>query len=408
MISKYIVKQMTDYAISEMAKKQPNVSRRKLKYYYDIQSIHKLFEGLLVNYHNYKHAQYKLKHNKDGRENYEKKKNRKYLRYGHPKYCHDETHFNTILFKSNGGQSVKRIDNYTIQIPRFRKITLKKTNANFGKTERIQDIKLKQYKNGKFELQFTIEKHLDRKPIPKQVKAVALDWNMHLNRLLVANNHTFYGLSNALNKQMITIDKKLRKMDNLLNDHKTDDSNQTKLWLRQRQNLFAKQSNVMKEWLIKTIKEIAGQYDVICIERLASFAMRNEKRKKKRKNPKEITYNHNHELSKLMPGVFKKVCESIVSDQGKVLIEVDSYLTSKTCHKCGYINNNLRPGQEHWQCSDEQCYYYKHIHDRDVNAAINILVWALNPEKHIKWQLHLRDNDKFDYLKKEDELVTVF
>ena len=85
----------------------------------------------------------------------------------------------------------------------------------------------------------------------------------------------------------------------------------------------------------------------------------------------------------------KKVCESIIPNQGKVLIEVDSYLTSKVCHACGYINNNLQLGQEHWQCSNKECYYYNNIHDRDVNAAINILAWALNPEKHIKWQLHL-------------------
>lgn len=411
MVSKYIIKQMTDYAINQMLKKQPDVTKRKLKYYFDIQSIHKMFEGMLVNYHNYKHAQAKLEHSEDGRKKYEAKKNCNYINYGHPKYCHDEAHFNTIFFKSNGGQSVKRLNAHTMKIPYFGEITLKEPNLKFGNVERIQDIKLKQYKNSKFELQFTLEKQLNRKTIPKQVKAVALDWNMHLNRLLVANDHTFYGLSNELSNEMVTIDHKLRVLDNLLNEHKKDNSNLTKLWSLQRQNLFTKQTNIMKEWLIKTIKDIASRYDVICIEQLASFTMRNKKRKKYRKNDPlkdRITYNHNHELSKLMPGIFKKVCESIVPDQGKVLIEVDSYLTSKVCHACGYINNNLQLGQEHWQCSNKKCYYYKHIHDRDINAAINILVWALNPEKHIKWQLHLQNNDEFNYLKKEDELVTVF
>ena len=41
--------------------------------------------------------------------------------------------------------------------------------------------------------------------------------------------------------------------------------------------------------------------------------------------------------------------------------------SSKLCHKCGYVNNELSLSDREWTCP--QC---GARHDRDVNAAINI------------------------------------
>lgn len=53
---------------------------------------------------------------------------------------------------------------------------------------------------------------------------------------------------------------------------------------------------------------------------------------------------------------------------GVHLIKVDPKNTSKTCSNCGYINKNLRLEHRCWECPvcDTE-------HDRDVNAAKNIL-----------------------------------
>ena len=42
--------------------------------------------------------------------------------------------------------------------------------------------------------------------------------------------------------------------------------------------------------------------------------------------------------------------------------------SSKICHECGYINNDLKLGQRNWICPN--CNIKLH---RDVNASINIL-----------------------------------
>ena len=54
----------------------------------------------------------------------------------------------------------------------------------------------------------------------------------------------------------------------------------------------------------------------------------------------------------------------------KFVIEVDRWFaSSKTCHECGYIYKNLTLGEREWTCS--QCGTH---HDRDINAAMNILI----------------------------------
>lgn len=58
---------------------------------------------------------------------------------------------------------------------------------------------------------------------------------------------------------------------------------------------------------------------------------------------------------------------------GKTLIKISHWLpSSKTCNVCGYKHPNLTENIRKWQCLDCGT-----IHDRDVNAAINIKKFAL-------------------------------
>jgi putative transposase len=53
----------------------------------------------------------------------------------------------------------------------------------------------------------------------------------------------------------------------------------------------------------------------------------------------------------------------------KKLIKIDKWFpSSKTCHVCGYKNDNLTLSDRDWTCPD--CGTH---HDRDINASINIL-----------------------------------
>ena len=83
--------------------------------------------------------------------------------------------------------------------------------------------------------------------------------------------------------------------------------------------------------------------------------------------------------------------EYIYQDNGGILLEVDSWDSSKTCYYCGHVNHDLKVGQKVWQCPNCQ----EHL-DRDYNATLNIKEWALYPNKHAKMQ----QLNRFPYLKK--------
>lgn len=50
------------------------------------------------------------------------------------------------------------------------------------------------------------------------------------------------------------------------------------------------------------------------------------------------------------------------------LVKVSAKNTSKTCHSCGYVNKDVVLGVEKWKCP-----VCSAEHDRDINAAKNIL-----------------------------------
>ena len=81
----------------------------------------------------------------------------------------------------------------------------------------------------------------------------------------------------------------------------------------------------------------------------------------------------NHHLSKAIQEIgfytFKNILKNKAILNNKLVIEVDRfYASSKTCNKCGYIYKKLTLNEREWKCP--QCGEY---HDRDLNAAINIL-----------------------------------
>jgi len=54
---------------------------------------------------------------------------------------------------------------------------------------------------------------------------------------------------------------------------------------------------------------------------------------------------------------------------GKVLVKIDRFHpSSRKCHFCGWIKHDLKLSDREWTC--ESC---GAVHDRDINAAINIL-----------------------------------
>ncbi|GAA3638293.1 hypothetical protein GCM10022297_15830 [Lactobacillus hamsteri] len=117
----------------------------------------------------------------------------------------------------------------------------------------------------------------------------------------------------------------------------------------------AKVANQRKDYLHKLTTHLVKQYDVIVIEDL------------KTKN-----LQHNHCLAKSIANaswrMFRQMLEYKCKWYGKRLIAVDPKNTSRVCSECGY-NSGAKPLEiREWTCPKCQT-----RHDRDINAAVNIL-----------------------------------
>ncbi|GAA3628138.1 hypothetical protein GCM10022297_03370 [Lactobacillus hamsteri] len=120
----------------------------------------------------------------------------------------------------------------------------------------------------------------------------------------------------------------------------------------------AKATNQRRDYLHKLTTHLVKQYDVIVIEDL------------KTKN-----LQHNHCLAKSIANaswrMFRQMLEYKCKWYGKRLIAVDPKNTSRICSECGY-NSGAKPLEiREWTCPKCQT-----RHDRDINAAINILYKA--------------------------------
>ena len=103
---------------------------------------------------------------------------------------------------------------------------------------------------------------------------------------------------------------------------------------------------------------IANRYDVVCVESLNMRAMAN-----KGFGNGKATLDNGY-------GMFLRLLEYKLEDRNKYFVKVDKWFpSSQICHKCGYRNESVRDlSIREWECPC--CHEH---HNRDVNAAINIL-----------------------------------
>ena len=113
-------------------------------------------------------------------------------------------------------------------------------------------------------------------------------------------------------------------------------------------------ANRRRDWFFKLALRLVRKYDKIAIETLNLYAM---KRLWGRK------------ISDLAFGEFALILRWMCAKYGKTLLKAGRWTpTTKPCSECGHTNENLTLSDRQWTCPE--CGSH---HDRDINAAINIL-----------------------------------
>ena len=128
-------------------------------------------------------------------------------------------------------------------------------------------------------------------------------------------------------------------------------------WFRAKRHLASVNKHIAdsrRDWFFKLALRLVRRHDKIVIETLNLEGM---KRLWGRK------------ISDLAFGEFALILQWTSAKYGKTFLKTNRWEpTTKPCSNCGYRNQNLTLSDRYWTCPECSTH-----HDRDVNAAINIL-----------------------------------
>lgn len=268
---------------------------------------------------------------------------------GFPKF--KSKHRDLDRYTTNNQHDNIRIENDHIKLPKIGNVKIV-YHREILQGQKIKSVTVSKTKTGKYFVSILVE--YEEEQISSKInlaKAVGLDFSVP---------HFFIDNQNkkgAYPKFLRQAEKKLTKEQRKLSKCIFKSSNYFK------QKYFValaheKVKNQRKDWLEKISKDIADNFDVVCIEDLNMQAM-------------SKTLNFGKAVHDLGWGMFI----SMLKRKVKKLITINKWFpSSKKCNHCGHINK-LKLQDRNFAC--ENC---KRLIDRDQNAALNILLEGLKTQ----------------------------
>lgn len=163
-------------------------------------------------------------------------------------------------------------------------------------------------------------------------------------------------------KLIRTNEPKLKKLHRSLSKKIVGSNNRNKARIKLAR-FHDKLNNIKDFYLHKISNKILDENQIIVIEDLNVSGMMKNKYLSK-------------SIGELSLSRFKTILGYKSSWRNKTLIEIDRYFpSSKKCNCCGRVNQNLTLSDRTWKCSCGK------VHDRDINAAKNILDEGLRLSK---------------------------
>ena len=211
-------------------------------------------------------------------------------------------------------------------------------------------------KDGKYYVSILVEINceLPNKPSRDEKKSIGIDFGV--KTFLTLNNGTKIENPQFLTQSQDKL-KKHQQEQELMTDK---ESVKYKSKREQITNLHGKIARQRKDFLDKLSHKLTNdsQIESICIEDLSI------------KDMLEKNYSStNSKISDNAWGMFVNMLTYKSDWNGKNLIKIGRFEpSSKTCSKCGNVNHNLKLENRMWRC--KRCNIE---HDRDINAAKNIL-----------------------------------
>ena len=195
---------------------------------------------------------------------------------------------------------------------------------------------------------------VEAEPLPKTNKFIGID--LGIKHLAVDSN----GVEYPNNKYLAKSEKKLARLQRQLSRKSSGSKRHEKARIKVAR-LYEHITNQRKDQLHKLTTQLVRENDIICIEDLNVEGMVRNRHLAKA-------------ISDVGMGEFRRQLQHKCDWYGKTLVEIDRfYPSSQICSCCGYQNHDVKDlSVREWTCPN--CGSH---HDRDINAAKNILAEGL-------------------------------
>lgn len=266
---------------------------------------------------------------------------------GYPKFKSRKQHhysYSTVCVNNN----IKLADG-VIVLPKVGRIRIKQHRV-IPEGYILKSVTVSQNPSGKYFVSILFDYEAEIYPV-QPAAFIGLDYSM--SGLFVSSEEEIHVDEQFLHFYRKSLDKLAKEQRILSHRHRG-----SRRYYKQRvkvARLHEHISNQRANYLHKLSRQIANAYDAVCVEDLDMQAL-------------SKALNFGKSVADNAWGMFLRFLDYKLAELGKMLIRIDKWFaSSKTCHICGYINEELTLSTRTWECS--RCHT---VHDRDKNASYNI------------------------------------